>query len=342
MAKTWKIGDRVIWRDWQRLEEGLPEDKRVWIIHEVREDMLWIHYGKPGESGYAEAEVPLQEIDDLYERIVYDARKQEQWSVSGRFNFGPIRYLYKQVVDNSGRNGTDNYMWSWDVYEGLIPRVTDPETYFVYLHGDYDLYVDSDMLIYKIQKLWPGVPFMQLLAWLKEFEGDEQTSYPISSEMIPKVLSDSQTMAAQTAMHVMQALKARGVKCTCDYRYGPVRKVLRDCWYVEKLADCGQTDCLVIDLTDAGSFIAVTNDCKLMTGYHVMIQDAIYSIYYEYVESDVGFEPYDTIRMGRGRFYHDEWGDCGMLLMDPHVFVNWLNSLDFYEQTEEPVIEEAF
>ena len=141
----------------------------------------------------------------------------------------------------------------------------------------------------------------------------------------------NETMAVRTAKNLVRLLNEKGVKCSSDYEYKPIRKVLRECYYVKKLVECGRTDCIHIDLQDCGSFIAVTDDCKLMSGFHVMIQDAIYSIYLEYVNFDFGYEPYDTIRLGRARLYHDDCGDCGMFLVDPCVFVKWIESLEFME-----------
>ena len=154
-----------------------------------------------------------------------------------------------------------------------------------------------------------------------------------------KIEVTAKTMAMRTAKNLVAALRAKGVKCECDYEYKPIRDALRDCWYVKKLVECGRTECIHIGLPDAGSFIVVTNDCKLMTGYHVMIQDAVYCIYLEYVDSEYRYEPRDTFDIGNGRFYHDEGGDCGMLLVDPYVFVNWLNSLDFYERNDDELDE---
>ena len=141
----------------------------------------------------------------------------------------------------------------------------------------------------------------------------------------------NETMAVRTAKNLVRLLNAKGVKCSSDYEYKPIRKVLRECYYVKKLVECGRTECIHIDL-DCGSFIAVTDDCKLMTGFHVMIQDAIYSIYLEYVGTDFGYEPYDSLRAGRARLYSDDGGDCGMLIVDPCVFVRWIDTLEFINE----------
>lgn len=139
----------------------------------------------------------------------------------------------------------------------------------------------------------------------------------------------NEKMAVRTAKNLVKFLNEKGVKCSSDYRYKPIRKIMRECWYVKKLVECGQTDCIHIDL-ECGSFILITNDCKLMSGFHVMIQDAIYSIYLEYVDSDFSYEPYDTLRTEKTKFYSDMFADNGMFLTEPKTFSKWVGSLEFY------------
>ena len=137
----------------------------------------------------------------------------------------------------------------------------------------------------------------------------------------------NETMAVRTAKNLVSFLNKKGVKCSSDFTMRPIRKTLRDCWYVKKLVECGKTDCIHIDLEECGSFIAVTDDCKLMSGFHVMIQDAILCIYVEYVDSDFGYEPYQLLDI---KTYSDEFGDCGMFLIEPDVFKGWVDGLEFY------------
>ena len=136
----------------------------------------------------------------------------------------------------------------------------------------------------------------------------------------------NERMAVNTAKRVVDFLNKKGIKATSKFKFKPIRKSLRDCWYVKKLLDTGATDCIHIHLEDCGSFLAVTNDCKLMSGMHVMIQDAIYSIFCEYVDSEWDNELFWKIPMKR---YSDEWGDCGMFLIEPNDFRNWIDSLTF-------------
>lgn len=140
----------------------------------------------------------------------------------------------------------------------------------------------------------------------------------------------NETMAVRTAKNLVDFLNRKGVKCSSDFVYSPVKKTLRPCWYVKKLVECGATDCIHIDL-DCGGFIVITNDCKLMSGMNVMIQDAVYNIFYEYVDSECGFEPYDSLIGVDFKAYSDDFGDNGMLILEPYNFVKWLNRLKFYD-----------
>jgi hypothetical protein len=58
-----KINDRVLWHDPWRKDWGVPMDTREWTVFDVREDMVCICTGTFGSSGYAEAEVPPQELE---------------------------------------------------------------------------------------------------------------------------------------------------------------------------------------------------------------------------------------------------------------------------------------
>lgn len=135
----------------------------------------------------------------------------------------------------------------------------------------------------------------------------------------------SEKMAVSTAKRVVSVLNQLGIECTSDYAYKPVRKTLRECWYVKKLVECGVQECIYINL-GRGSFLAVTDDCRLMTGMHCMVMDAIQSIVFEYADMDFGFEHYDALRSSGARFYSDDF-DSGMILMEPYAFLDWVGSV---------------
>ena len=141
----------------------------------------------------------------------------------------------------------------------------------------------------------------------------------------------NEKMAIRTARNLVKFLNEKGVKCSSDFKMDSVRNILRECWYVKKLCECGCTDCIHIDLVECGGFIAVTNDCKVMSGFNFMILDAITNIFLEYVDGDYGYEPYETTFGKYIKTYCDEFGDNGMFLLEPSAFVSWVESLNFYE-----------
>ena len=63
-----------------------------------------------------------------------------------------------------------------------------------------------------------------------------------------------------------------------------------------------------------------------------MIQDAIYCIYLEYVDTDFDYDLYDGIH---AKLYSDEWGDCGMFIADINKFKDFIDSLTFYPKVDE-------
>ena len=140
----------------------------------------------------------------------------------------------------------------------------------------------------------------------------------------------NEKMAIDTAKRVVSFLNEKGIKAKSDYKFKSVRNTLRDCWYVKKLIETGTKDCIHIDLEECGSFLVVTDDCKLMSGFHIMVQDAIFCIYLEYVDCDFGYEVYDSFRTQKTKFYSDEFGDCGMFITDSNTFLNWVESLSLY------------
>ena len=60
------INDVVLWHDPWREDWGVPMDTREWTVFDVREDMVCICTGTFGSSGYAEAEVPPQELELIW------------------------------------------------------------------------------------------------------------------------------------------------------------------------------------------------------------------------------------------------------------------------------------
>lgn len=119
------------------------------------------------------------------EEIIEVAKTKESWCIGHKFNYGPIDYLYKQVVDNNANSKFGDYMKSLEVFEQNVHRVTDAETYFAWEHCKYDLVVRSDYLILDMRRAFPEVPFLTVCEWLRKHEGEQQTSTNIRHSLLP-------------------------------------------------------------------------------------------------------------------------------------------------------------
>ena len=124
------------------------------------------------------------------------------------------------------------------------------------------------------------------------------------------------------AKRLVDYLTSKGIEAKSDFAFKPIRKVLSWCYYVQKVKECGHTDCIHVDLPYAGSFIAVLEDGRLMSGFHLMIQDAIYSIGRDYLEDLADAMEYPTF----DKFICDDTGDFGMSILDFNKFKEWLDS----------------
>lgn len=119
------------------------------------------------------------------EKIIEEARQQQDWTVSHKFNFGPVKYLRDRVVHNNAGTGWAEYEKSLDVFEQNVRRVTDAETYFAWEHSSFDIYVDADLLVCKMRRAFPDVSFMQVVKWLNKHEAPHQYTKGISPALVP-------------------------------------------------------------------------------------------------------------------------------------------------------------
>lgn len=124
------------------------------------------------------------------------------------------------------------------------------------------------------------------------------------------------------AKRLVDFLNSKGIEAKSDFAFKPVREVLRWCYYVQKVKECGHTDCIHVDLPDAGSFIAVLEDGRLMSGFHFMIQDAIYCIGVEYLDELADAMEYPVL----DKSFCDDFGESGMMIVDFNKFKDWLDS----------------
>lgn len=83
-------------------------------------------------------------------------------------------------------------------------------------------------------------------------------------------------VAAKVARQLCDLLNNKGIKTESDFVLRPINKTLRHSWYVEKLKQCGHTDCIHVGISNniLSAFFAVTEDGHIMTGGNIMLLDA--------------------------------------------------------------------
>lgn len=123
------------------------------------------------------------------EKIIEEARKQENWTIGNKFNYGPIKYFQEHVIDHW--KGWAEYERTTDVFMDNVHRVTDAETYFAWEHSAFDIYVDADLMVCKMRRAFPDVSFMQVVEWLKKHEAPHQYTYGISKALVPKEILEN-------------------------------------------------------------------------------------------------------------------------------------------------------
>lgn len=116
--------------------------------------------------------------------IIETAKTKESWSANRKFNYGPIKYLYEQVVEKCAPT-LSAVTEAIAEFEKHVHRVTDAETYFVWQHCKYDIYVRSNELIVSMRDAFPDVPFLTVVEWIRKYEGEQQTSTDIAYSMLP-------------------------------------------------------------------------------------------------------------------------------------------------------------
>ena len=85
----------------------------------------------------------------------------------------------------------------------------------------------------------------------------------------------------QCVKRIVNALRDLGVTVETDYQFDEIDNVLRQSWYVWKVKQLGHTHCCHINLS-TGGFIAVLEDCTVMSGANIMILTAIENLSYEF------------------------------------------------------------
>ena len=102
------------------------------------------------------------------ERIINEAKTKECWSVSGKFNYGPIKSFELGIFFN----GFSKY--KMDVYYKNLRKVTDAKTYFAYEFLRFDIYVNCGHLFYLMGRAFPEIEKETIFEWISELKGKDQ------------------------------------------------------------------------------------------------------------------------------------------------------------------------
>lgn len=139
-------------------------------------------------------------------------------------------------------------------------------------------------------------------------------------------------MMRRTAKRVCDILEKKGLKTSIfDDRPSPLRKILRESWYVDKMSQFGVSDVIHISVYNGNyhlGFLVITNDCKIASGCNAMINDFFSAVRIECGNFD-GFYFCDY----NMQFAGDE--DDGMAMCDLHTFERFMDELEPCEPKEE-------
>ncbi len=120
---------------------------------------------------------------ETLEQIISAARQQEKWSMSHKWNYGPIDYLHEHLVYRN-----DDTIANYNKFERVVHMVTDYETFFVWEHKKFDLYVDGDHMVCIMHRTFPDVSFQEVCRLLRKHRAADQVCSGISLPLVPDVL----------------------------------------------------------------------------------------------------------------------------------------------------------
>jgi hypothetical protein len=123
---------------------------------------------------------------ETLQEIISAARQQESWNVTHEWNYGPIDYLQKHVIQQW--KGTKEYMRTYYEFMHHVHEVTDYETYFVWEHKNFDIYVDADLMVCNMRIAFPEVSFREVCRLLQKHEEPHQHTNAISLSLVPDIM----------------------------------------------------------------------------------------------------------------------------------------------------------
>ena len=104
--------------------------------------------------------------------IVEQAKKQVKKSASGDYNYGPIDYLHKELVQSAA---LDELTERICLFHKIVHKVTDAKTFFLWNFIRYDLLIDCRQLVWEVQQAFPGVKTETIVNWIRENAESNQT-----------------------------------------------------------------------------------------------------------------------------------------------------------------------
>lgn len=89
-------------------------------------------------------------------------------------------------------------------------------------------------------------------------------------------------VAIKVAHQLCGYLNGKGIKTESDFVLRPIDRTLRPSWYVDKVKQCGHTDCIYVNVPNVfyniSAFFSVMEDGGIMSGGNVMSIDAFTAI----------------------------------------------------------------
>lgn len=87
---------------------------------------------------------------------------------------------------------------------------------------------------------------------------------------------DNYKIMTKVSGMLSEYLETKGINANVTFDIKPIEKTLRSSWYVDKVKQCGHTECVYVDLNDeyTHAFFVVLEDGSIMTGGNIFISDA--------------------------------------------------------------------
>ena len=106
--------------------------------------------------------------------IIENAKGAENWSANHKFNYGPIKYLEREVKTLEVFSDSQSGGTRFNIFYKNVSKVTDPKTFLAYELCRFDIYVRVTDIIYVMGRTFPEVNEGQIMDWVFELKNPEQ------------------------------------------------------------------------------------------------------------------------------------------------------------------------